>query len=91
MHKIDIPQTVIDRGIARRGTREVYDALDPACTALLVIDMQNCFLVPGFSVLEVPDSRGIVDNVNALASAVRSGGGLVVWINLTEIPQNSGE
>ena len=51
----------------------------------------NCFLVPGFSVLEVPDSRDIVDNVNALASAVRSGGGLVVWINLTEIPQNSGE
>ena len=73
MHKIDIPRTIIDRGIARRGTRQVYCTLDPARTALLVIDMQNCFLVPGFSVLEVPDSRAIVDNVNALAAAVRNG------------------
>ena len=86
MHEIDIPQTIIDRGIARRGTRQVYDALDPARTALLVIDMQNCFLVPDFSVLEVPDSRDIVDNVNALASAVRSGGGLVVWTRHTFRP-----
>lgn len=78
MHEIDIPRTIIDRGIVRRSTRQVYDVLDPARTALLVIDMQNCFLAPGFSVLEVPDSRDIVDNVNALASAVRSGGGLVV-------------
>ena len=60
MHKIDIPRRIIDRGIARRRTRQVYGTLDPARTALLVIDMQNCFLVPGFSVLEVPDSRGIV-------------------------------
>ena len=70
MHKIDIPRRIIDRGIARRGTRQVYGTLDPVRTALLVIDMQNCFLVPGFSVLEVPDSRAIVDNVNALAAAV---------------------
>ena len=83
MHTIDIPQGIIDRGVARRGTRHIYGALDPARTALLVIDMQNCFLVPGFSVLEVPDSRAIVDNVNALAAAVRNGGGLVVWTRHT--------
>ena len=71
MHKIHIPQTIIDRGIARRGARHIYDALDPARTALLVIDMQNCFLVPGFSVIEVPASRDIVDQVNALAAVTR--------------------
>ena len=41
MHKIDIPRRIIDRGIARRGTRQVYGTLDPVRTALLVIDMQN--------------------------------------------------
>ena len=77
MHRIDIPRTIIDRGIARRGARQVYGTLDSTRTALLVIDMQNCFLAPGFSVLAVPDSRAIVDNINALAAAVRNGGGLV--------------
>ena len=86
MHEIDIPRTIIDRGIARRGARHVYDAVDPARTALLVIDMQNCFLVPRFSVLEVPVSRDIVDNVNALAAATRNGGGLVVWTQHTFRP-----
>ena len=86
MHTIDIPRGIIDRGVARRGTRHIYGAIDPARTALLVIDMQNCFLVPGFSVLEVPDSRGIVGNVNALAAAVRNGGGLVVWTRHTFRP-----
>ena len=86
MHTIDIPQGIIDRGVARRGTRHVYGALDPARTALLVIDMQNCFLEPGFSVLEVPDSRDIVGNVNALAATVRNGGGLVVWTRHTFRP-----
>ena len=69
MHEIDIPRMIIDRGIARRGTRHVYDALDPARTALLVIDMQNCFLVPRFSVLEVPVSRDIVDNVHSYSES----------------------
>ena len=86
MHTIDIPQGIIDRAIARRGTRQVYATLDPARTALLVIDMQNCFLVPGFSVLEVPASRGIVHNVNVLAAAVRDSGGLVVWTRHTFRP-----
>ena len=86
MHTIDIPQGIIDRGVLRRGTRHVYGALEPARTALLVIDMQNCFLVPGFSVLEVPYSRDIVGNVNALAAAVRNGGGLVVWTRHTFRP-----
>ena len=86
MHKIDIPQAIVDRCIARRGARDVYDILDPARTALLVIDMQNCFLAPGFSLIEVPVSRDIVDNINTLAAATRRGGGLVVWTQHTFRP-----
>lgn len=86
MHEIDIPQAIVDRSIARRGARYVYDTLDPARTALLVIDMQNCFLAPGFSVIEVPATRDIADNINTLAAATRRGGGLVVWTQHTFRP-----
>lgn len=79
MHVIDIPDRIIERGIARRGRRHVFESLDPARTALLVIDMQNCFLEPGFSVIEVPASRDIVPEINRLAAATRAGGGLVMW------------
>ena len=79
MHKVHIPQQFIDRAIARRGKPEVFDTLDPRKTALLVIDMQNCFLEAEISVVEVPAARGIVGNINALAAVLRAGGGLVVW------------
>lgn len=83
MHEIHIPQEYIDRGIARRGRREVFEAVDPRKTALLVIDMQNCFLMPEFSVIEVPVARDIVPNINALAAALRRSGGLVAWTKHT--------
>lgn len=79
MHQIHIPPHIVERAIARRGSRYLFDNIDPARTALLVIDMQNCFLVPGFSVIEVPASRAIVPNINRLAAALRAAGGLVCW------------
>ena len=85
-HDVQIPDYVIERIMAKRGKLEVFDRFEADKTAFLVIDMQNCFLVPGFSVLEVPDSRAIVGNVNALAAAVRNGGGLVVWTRHTFRP-----
>lgn len=83
MHKVDIPQSIIDACIARRGRRHAYDRLDPARTALVVIDMQNAWLEPGLSPLEIPMARSIVDNVNALARAMRAAGGLVAWTQST--------
>ena len=53
MHKIDIPEEILARPRARRGRVEVFDSLDPARTALVVIDMQTYFLEPG-GFLEVP-------------------------------------
>jgi len=46
MHKIAIPQSIVERVIARRGRELVYDDLDPRKTALLVVDMQNAFMLP---------------------------------------------
>src|SRR5665213_2547362 len=46
MHKVSISQAVIDRVVARRGREHIFDDLDPAKTALVVVDMQNGFMLP---------------------------------------------
>ncbi|HUK60009.1 MAG TPA: isochorismatase family cysteine hydrolase [Stellaceae bacterium] len=80
MHRLSIPQSVTDRVIERRGTEHCFAELDPAKTALVVVDMQNAFLMPvvGHAVCDV--AREIVPNINRLAQAVRASGGTVVWI-----------
>ena len=46
MHKLSISQSVIDRVVARRGREHIFDDLVPAKTALVVVDMQNGFMLP---------------------------------------------
>ena len=77
MHKVEIPEYVIDRIMAKRGKREVFDRFKPDKTALLVIDMQN------FYVAEVDTAKGIVPNINRLADAVRRAGAKVYWVVMT--------
>jgi ureidoacrylate peracid hydrolase len=84
-HIIDIPQSVIDRAVMRRGARHVFDSIDPARTALLVIDLQRAYVADATA---VPSARGIVDNVNQLANALRTAGGRVVWIKDTRDEQS---
>jgi hypothetical protein len=83
MHTLSIPQSVVDRVVARRGREHIYDALDPAKTALLVVDMQNAFMLPGVAHALCPMAEKIVPNVNRLARAVRQTGGTVIWIKTT--------
>ena len=58
----------------RRGSRHAFELIDPARTALVVIDMipffvkENCFC------------QGIVPNITSLAQSLRQAGGLVVWV-----------
>jgi len=83
MHTLAIPQSVIDRVIERRGREHVYDDLDPAKTALVVVDMQNAFMLPGVAHSLCPMAQEIVPNINRLARAVRATGGTVFWIKTT--------
>src|SRR6185369_754338 len=83
MHTLSIPQSVVDRVVARRGREHVYDALDPTKTALVVVDMQNAFMLPGVAHALCPMAEHIVPNINRLAEAVRQTGGAVVWIKTT--------
>jgi ureidoacrylate peracid hydrolase len=87
IHDIDIPRWVVDRVIARRGAEHAFADLDPARTALIVIDMQNAFMLPGVAFVEIATAPGIVPNINRLAAAMRAAGGTVVWVVTTYTEQ----
>src|SRR2546430_16478376 len=92
MHTLSIPQSVVDRVITRRGREHIYENLDPAKTALVVVDMQNAFMLPEVAHALCPMAEKIVPNLNRLARAVRETGGTVIWIQTTirhEAPQSS--
>ena len=79
MHKVSIRPHIVERVVARRGDLHWFTRLDPAKTALLVIDMQNTFCMPG-APGEVPMARGIVPNINRLSARLRAMGVPVFWI-----------
>jgi ureidoacrylate peracid hydrolase len=83
MHQLSIPQSVVARVIAKRGRAHIYADLDPRRTALVVVDMQNAFMLPGVAHSLCPMAERIVPNINRLAAALRSAGGTVVWIKTT--------
>ena len=87
MHKIAIPSYAIKRALARRGRLHPFEDLDPARTALVVVDLQNGFMVPG-QPAEIAQAREIVPAVNRLARATRAAGGTVVWIQNTITPES---
>jgi ureidoacrylate peracid hydrolase len=78
MHHINIPRWVVDRVIKRRGAEHVFTDLDPGRTALIVIDMQNAFMLPAVAFVEITSAPDIVPNINRLAAAMRAAGGTVV-------------
>jgi ureidoacrylate peracid hydrolase len=82
MHKIEIPQGIIDRVLARRPTLHWLDKLDGPRTAHIVVDLQNGFMAPG-QISEIPAAREIVPNVNRISAALRAVGGLNVFIQNT--------
>ncbi len=87
MHQLSIPQSVVDRVIAKRGRELVNEGIDPAKTALVVVDMQNAFMLEGVAHALCPMAKDIVPNINRLAQAVRATGGTVVWIKTTFAPE----
>ena len=83
MHQFKIPDDVVSACMERRGRLDVFTELDPSRLALVVIDMQNAWVEPGASPLEIPVTRSIVDNINRLAEVVRATGGIVAWTQST--------
>jgi len=44
---VNIPKWAVDRVIERRGSAHPYANLDPVRTALILVDLQNRFMVDG--------------------------------------------
>jgi ureidoacrylate peracid hydrolase len=80
MHNVQLSPEMVARVMKRRGGKmHAFERLDPAKTALIVIDMQNAWVRedgPGYS----PYCRAIVPNINRLAGAMRAAGGSVWWV-----------
>lgn len=79
MHPVSIRPEIVARVLARRGRLDWFDRLDPARTALVVIDMQTAFCAPG-APAEVPLARSIVPAINRLSGALRKLGCPVIWV-----------
>jgi len=75
-----MPSWVQEVALARKGRAHPFESIDPAKTALVVIDLQNAFMLPGVAHSPCVQAQDIVPNVNRLARTVRSTGGAVVWI-----------
>lgn len=71
---------LIDKVIRRRGTLHPFERLDPARTALLVVDMQNSFVKEGGGHAWVPAAAATCPDINRVARVVRQTGGQVVWV-----------
>ena len=82
MHEPALYPSVIARAIQRRNSVRVFDSLISERTAHVVVDLQNGFMAPG-AVAEIAEARDIVPNVNRISQALRSVGGLVVYIQNT--------
>jgi ureidoacrylate peracid hydrolase len=81
MHKTEIFPEIMKRIAERRGDSHLYEVIEPAKTAMVVIDMQNCWVMesqPGYS----PYCPAIVPNINRIAASLRETGGTVVWIQM---------
>ena len=83
MHEIKIAQWAVDRTLERRGRLHVHADLDPRKTALVVVELQNGFMVEEVAAAYIPVAVEIVPTVNRLAAAVRRTGGKVFWIKQT--------
>jgi ureidoacrylate peracid hydrolase len=82
MHRIDIPDHILARAMRGRGREHIFERIDPARTAHVVVDLQNGFMAEG-ALAEVPTAREIVPNVNRICAALRHVGGINVFLRVT--------
>ena len=71
-----IAENVVQGVINRRGGEHCFTDLNPARTALVVIDLQHAFMNEAVG-------HAVVPAVNRLAAAVRAAAGGVFWVQMT--------
>lgn len=83
MAGVSMPEWAITRATGRRGTAHPFLDLDPARTALVVIDLQVGFMHERGGYMACAAAIDVVPQVNRLARGLRDAGGLVAWIQNT--------
>jgi len=84
-HPSGINQKTVDKVVKRRGRLHAYETINPATTALVVIDLDTGTMERMLQDTNVID---IIQPINAIAAALRGAGGYVAWIT-TPITQPS--
>jgi len=82
MHNISISPEITARLRSWRERDHLFEDLDPARTAHIVIDLQNGFMAPG-ALVEISTAREVVPNVNRISAALREAGGTNIFISWT--------
>src|SRR5215831_3029255 len=82
MHKIDIPAEIVARSKRARGRDYILEKIDPVHSAHVIVDLQKGFMANG-ALVEVPVAREMIPNVNRISAAIRSAGGLNVFLRYT--------
>src|SRR5476651_944882 len=78
MHKINLP----DWAVARGRNMNDFPTIDPARTAVVVIDMQNVFMELD-EVFGNQNALDIVPMVNQAVRTLRNAGATVIWTRQT--------
>jgi ureidoacrylate peracid hydrolase len=87
MHAFTLPPQIVERVVKKRGRIHAYDTIDAAKTALLVVDLQNAFMLANVAHTLCEMAPRIVPNVNRLARTLREAGGTVAWIRTQATPE----
>jgi len=73
-HPSGIPEKIVRKVVARRGRLHAFETIEPARTALVVIDLD-------MATVEGDDTcKRMIPGVNAVASTLRQRGGVVAWV-----------
>ena len=73
-HPSGIPDAIVRKVVARRGRLHAFETVDPATTALVVIDLDVA------TVRSDAACAAMIARVNDLAATVRDTGGVVAWV-----------
>lgn len=82
----DLPADLVAAATRRRNGITVFNAINPARTALLALNMQNAWLADDAAFDKAGRARAILPQVNRLANALRQRGGSVIWLQHTTNP-----
>lgn len=78
------------RVVKRGGRPHALESIDPARTALIVIDMQRYFVSEGMPAGS-PQVRALVPVIADFAKALREAGGTIAWVLTDGSPEFTGE